>query len=794
AFDTIFAEGQRQFVESLSLPSRRFLNQLPRPEVSRISGLQPTICLDQSHRLSNRRTTVGTISEVYDYLRLLFSKAGIVRCDRCGQSIQQTSPQQIQKWLLSLPERTKLMILAPMSSTDSGDHRDVIQKVRRERLVRVVIDEKIFDIDQTPPLEPGKEYRIQAVTDRIIIKPGIESRVLEAIETAVKISKLGGVDCSFLLPSDNGQTKQWQTESFGTAFACTKCEVIYPEVEPKTFSFNSPFGACKDCTGLGVQIQFDVDKVVDRSKALTKGAVKAWLSLTPAAIKKNVASLIPVMDALGFDHDRPLDEMSESQWESFLNSSQKKCLGLFTLLEKEMATTPSDQRFEDLETMKSGQRCKTCAGSRLSSLGSSVFVDRWNLPKIVDTPIDQLTGILNQIEFESEWVPVVEPILNAITHRIEFLQKVGLGYLTMGRGANTLSGGEHQRVRLAASIGSGLTSACFVLDEPSIGLHEHDGQKLISTLRELQQAGNSLIVVEHDEKIIQQADWVVDIGPAAGQNGGQVIAAGPPNEIMDCPESVTGKFLARDGTRILDAPAKRRIPATGSSIQIVKASGNNLRDLNVEIPLGVFCCVTGVSGSGKSTLINQTLVPAIKQKLGFLSAKPEPFEKIQGLEKIEFLKVVDQKPLGRSPRACPATHLGIFDLIRKLFAATRESKQLGYPASRFSFNVKSGRCDDCKGWGVKKVPMDFMPDVMVGCETCGGKRYNFQTLRVKFAGLNIGQVLDLPVVEAMEFFDGFDSIRKPLEKMQEVGLGYLKLGQPSTTLSGGEAQRIKLAT
>ena len=791
AFDTLYAEGQRQYIESLSIYSRQFFNQLPRADVDSIEGLQPTLCLDQSHHISNRRSTVGTVTEVYDFLRVLMARVGDIHCYGCGETIQQQTPQQIRDSLLKLPERTKIMILAPMVTAQMGLHEDTFKKIRRERLVRARINGVIHDIDQLPPISSNDKHSIEAIADRIIIRDGIEPRLLEAIDNAERISGSGQVICCWEVTGEDG-TKDWHEKLFSTRYCCPDCDINYSEVQPRTFSFNSPFGACENCEGVGRFVQFDPELIVDRSKSIYTSAVKAWNGLTESAQKKRTTSITPIIEHLGLSLTTKLDAFSDSQFDQFLNSRDKGRLGLAVLLQKELSTTSSEEREIELEKMQAEIVCTSCKGSRLNQQARSVFLSGKHIGEIVKLSIDQAKPFFENLDTEGDSVIVAEPIIKEILHRLTFLQKVGVGYLTLGRAANTLSGGEHQRVRLATSIGTGVTNVCFVLDEPSIGLHQHDNDRLIAAITELKDSGNSVVVVEHDEAMIRNADHVIDMGPGAGRLGGEIVAEGTPEFIASHPESLTGKYLS-GVSNVSDSSARREI-SPERAIQITGAAGNNLKSIDVEIPLGVFCCVTGVSGSGKSTLINQTLAPAIARQLELVAPTPEPFTSLTGIEKVDKLIMVDQKPIGRTPRACPATYAGVFDEFRKLFAATKIAKQRGYGIGRFSYNTKSGWCPDCQGHGVRRLKMNFMPDIFATCETCNGSRFNAQTLQVRFGDLTIADVLRLTIDQAIIRFDGFSKIKSILQSLADVGLGYLLLGQASTTLSGGEAQRVKLAT
>ncbi len=785
AIDTLFAEGQRQYIESLSLYSRQFFSQLPRADVDRIDGLQPTLAIEQLRRRSNRRSTVGTITEVYDFLRLLMARVGEIHCWGCGQLIQQQTPLEIRDRILELPERAKVMILSPLALQQTGAHQDTFKTIRKEGLVRMRVDGQIHDIDQPPVLDPKQPHTIEAVTDRIIVREGIDDRLLEAIDNAVRISSDGQVVSCWM---ESGST-DWHDKLYSTKFSCRACDVNYAEIQPRTFSFNSPLGACENCFGLGSFIQFDPASVVDRSLSINGGAVIAWESLTKTQRTKLTASLKPILKAIDADLDTPLNSLSDDKFERFMHQYDKAAPGLSLVLEKELATTPSEARQFELEAMQDQIDCRQCEGARVSRLARSVFIGEHHIGQLLNRSIEELDQFFEGLTFEPTQAEIGQPIVSEIKHRLRFLLNVGVGYLSLGRSGNTLSGGEHQRVRLASSIGSGVTSVCFVLDEPSTGLHPRDTGRLIETLRDLQAAGNSVVVVEHDDTMIEAADHVIEIGPGAGVAGGEVVFEGSPNQIKTS-DSLTGQFL--NGSQSITRPNKV-VADFAKSIKINGAAGNNLQGIDVEIPLGVMCVVTGVSGSGKSTLIGQTLVPAIRHQLELAAPTPAKHVSIEGLDQIEHCVVADQKPIGRTPRGCAATFCGLMEEFRKLFSATKLAKQLGFKKGRFTFNAKSGWCPACQGLGHRKVEMSFMPDAYVKCDACHGRRFNLQTLRVKFGGYSIADVLEMPVDQAKQVFDGFSKVRTVLEVLSEVGLGHLKLGQPATTLSGGEAQRLKLA-
>ena len=661
--------------------------------------------------------------------------------------------------------------------------------IRRERLVRLRVDGNIVDIDSVPELAAGKKHSIEAVADRIIVRDGVEGRLLEAIENAVRLAEGTLIVCS--LEPDDRDADSWQEKVYSTHYACPECDIHYAEVSPRTFSFNSPFGACDACEGVGSTIAFDPEVVVgDRALSISNGAIAAWGGLTKAGVKKQTQLLTPVLDRIGASVDIPLAELNSESWHTFLYSLNKDAPGLMALLEREFATSTDDDRLDQLEDMIDRVPCVSCGGSRLNDQARAVFLGDKHLGQIVDLPIDDAVSFFQALSFQGDKQIIAEPLIAEITTRLQYLISVGIGYLTMGRSADTLSGGEHQRARLATSIGSGLTSVCFVLDEPSIGLHQRDNERLIGIIRNLQQAGNSLIVVEHDEALIRSADHLIDMGPGAGQAGGEIIAAGTVQEVCDSPDSLTGAYL-NDKKQIAVPESRRTTKAIAVSIK--GATGNNLKNINVDIPAEAFVCVTGVSGSGKSTLINDTLVPAVQRELGLLTHSAAACENVQVHSQFQQLIVIDQKPIGRSVRGCPATYVGILDELRKLFVATKQAKQLGFGKSRFSFNTKAGWCPECRGQGTRKVEMSFLPDVYAACELCGGSRFDQAVLQVKFIDLSIAQTLNLSVSQALNRFDGFQQLRKRLQALADVGLGYLKLGQSANTLSGGELQRIKLA-
>ncbi len=796
AFDTIYAEGQRQFIESLSVQARQLLNQMERPDVDLIEGLQPTLCIDQRPGNKNPRSTVATVTEIYDYLRLLMARLGQPHCHQCGDRIRQQTSSQIQQRLLALPEGTKLMLLAPLVRGERGQHNDTLSYIRRAGFVRARINGEVYDVECLPELAPRKVHHIDAVVDRIVVRSSISARLADSIQVALRHGDGLMVAC-YLVPEDelatNGSgAREWQDESFSTVYACPSCGVSYEELEPRMFSFNSPYGACPQCDGLGVREQFDPDLVIpERELSLDDGLLAPWRGCTPAAQKKLDAALGTFLKNRAVSENSPMAEWPAKAVEKLLHGDSK-FLGVLTLLEKEFATTTRRTRLEQLSAFRGEVCCRACAGSRLRPEASHVRVAGKSIQEITELSIAQAAAFFAELEFSDRDRVIAAPLLEEIGRRLAFLLKVGVGYLTLARPADTLSGGEHQRVRLATSIGSGLVGVCYVLDEPSIGLHQRDNQRLIDALRDLQREGNTVIVVEHDEAMMRQADRLIDIGPSAGRQGGQVVAEGSLSKICASPRSLTGQYLS--GQAKIAVPQKRRRAAKSRSLLLEGATLNNLKGDPTNFPLGCLVCVTGVSGSGKSSLVNETLARALVRRMGGVGPKPGPFKSLRGVSQIDKVIQIDQSPIGRSPRSNPATYTGVFDEVRKVFSTTRDAKQRGFRVSRFSFNAKGGRCDVCQGHGVKKIEMNFLPDLFVTCDECEGARFNRQTLQVRYRERSIADVLNMAVEEAVVFFENFVNIHRTLVCLQDVGLGYLPLGQPSTTLSGGEAQRIKLAT
>ncbi|MEN6412966.1 MAG: excinuclease ABC subunit UvrA [Veillonellales bacterium] len=798
AFDTIYAEGQRRYVESLSAYARQFLGQMDKPDVDYIEGLSPAISIDQKTTSRNPRSTVGTVTEIYDYLRLLFARAGRPHCPKCGKPISQQTVDQMVDQLLALPEGSRLMLLAPIVRGKKGEHQKVLADIRRNGYVRVRVDGQIQDISEDIKPERNKKHTIEVVVDRLVVREGMDRRLADSLETA---SKLGGGVVSV-------QIVDGKELVFSQNFACVDCGISLPEIAPRMFSFNSPFGACPDCTGLGNNMEIDPSLVIpDESKALIDGAI--------APLSKNVNSyfmcqLEAVADRNGFSLNSTWDSLTDGIKQLILYGSGEKRYtfqyenmfgenkvyhsafeGVVPLLNRRYRETTSDWSREEIEGYMSSKPCPSCKGARLKPESLAVKVGGKNINEVTRMTIAEGQEFFNRLELTDREKTIARQILKEINARLGFLLNVGLEYLTLDRAAGTLSGGEAQRIRLATQIGSGLVGVLYILDEPSIGLHQRDNNRLLATLKKLRDAGNTLLVVEHDEDTMYAADHIIDIGPAAGANGGRVVAQGTVEEIKDCPESITGQYLSRK--KFIPVPAIRRKP-NGKWLEIVGAKENNLRDINVRFPLGVFTAVTGVSGSGKSTLVNEILYKGLAGRIYRGSRiRPGDHRDIRGVEYIDKIINIDQSPIGRTPRSNPATYTGLFDAIREIFSQTPEAKMRGYKPGRFSFNVKGGRCEACHGDGIIKIEMHFLPDVYVPCEVCQGARYNRETLEVRYKGKSIAQVLDMVVDEAVEFFQNIPKVYRKLQVLQDVGLGYIKLGQSATTLSGGEAQRIKLA-
>lgn len=790
AIDTLYAEGQRQYIESLSTYARQFLNQLQRPDVESIEGLQPTLCIDQKAGSTNPRSTVATITEVYDYLRLLMARVGIPNCFACGTPISQQSAEQILAELTALPEGTKIILMAPVVRGRRGAHRNEINAIRKAGLVRARIDNQWMEIDDVPALAPRRNHTIEAVVDKVVVRPGAETRLAESVQVALELAS-GLASVSYALPDQDGTSVAWEEKLFSTLYACANCGVNYEELEPRTFSFNSPYGACSECEGIGTQSRFDLELLWrDKQTSFKDGALSGWKALSPAGRRKIKAASLPKLALIQLGWDDSLKGLSTKE-ERRLWEGGKSESGLLSILDSTCDTLDEADR-KILEDFRKETECLECHGSRLRAEARSVFLSGKNLRQIIGLSIGEVLEWFEGLTFGREQELIARPILAEMLHRLRFLKKVGVSYLTLGRSAQTLSGGELQRVRLATSIGSGLVGVSYILDEPSIGLHQRDNDRLIESLRDLQLQGNTVIVVEHDEAMMRASDRLVDMGPGAGNEGGHVICAGTPDDVEQHPNSITARYLR--GDERVDRVSQLRNPDPKSQIAIRGATLHNLKSVDVDIPLGLLVGVTGVSGSGKSSLFAETLIPALTNAVGQASRKSGPFKSLQGIEWIDKLIEITQAPIGRTPRSTPATYCGVFDLIRAVWANTRDAKQRGYTASRFSFNAGSGRCPQCQGQGQEKIEMNFLPDLFVGCSVCSGKRFNRQTLQVRYRGKSIADVLAMSVAEACAFFENFSKIHRLLDSLRTVGLGYLQLGQSSSTLSGGEAQRIKLAT
>ncbi len=788
AFDTLYAEGQRQYIESLSVYARQFLRQLERPDVDLIEGLQPTVSIDQRAGARNPRSTVATVTEIYDYLRLLFARLGQPNCYGCGRPIRQQSPEQIVDAIMAMPEGTKVMILAPMVRGRKGEHREVLAAIRKAGLLRARIDGETVDAENPPQLVHQKTHHSEAVVDRIVVRPGVRSRLAESIRLAVRHGD--GLVLASYEERSAPREAVWRDRLFSTQYACPDCEISYEELEPRTFSFNSPYGVCPTCEGLGVREEFDPELVVpDGSRSLAHGAIAPWRSA--AAMRRARKLLREFLAAAGIRWNAPLESQKPKVLEALLRGNGKQFPGVLALLEREYAAAADESLRQWLERFRGQVPCPDCGGARLRPEARSVRVGGKAIHEITALSVTGARDFFARLSFDAEQKPVAEPIVAEVVSRLDFLDQLGLEYLTLDRPADTLSGGELQRVRLVSGLGSGLVGVCYVLDEPSIGLHSRDNQRLIDAVRGLQSRGNTVLVVEHDETMMRQADWLMDLGPGAGRHGGRIVAQGTPAEVAAHPTSRTGRYLR--GDLAIPLPQHRRPTAKGRTITLEGITTNNLKNVTVQFPLAVFACVTGVSGSGKSSLLNETLARALVRRLGGVAPKPGPHASLRGANRIDKVVQIDQSPIGRSPRSNAATYTGVFDEIRKVFTNTRDARRLGYKAGRFSFNVKGGRCEVCQGQGLQRIEMNFLPDLYLTCPGCDGKRFNPQTLEIRYRDKSIANVLDMRVDDAAAFFENFPAITRLLGGLQEVGLGYLTLGQSSITLSGGEAQRVKLA-
>ena len=800
AFDTIYAEGQRRYMESLSSYARQFLGQMEKPDVESIEGLSPAISIDQKSTNRNPRSTVGTVTEIYDYFRLLYARIGIPHCPKCGREIRRQTVDQMVDQIMALPERTKIQLLAPVVRGRKGRHEKLLDRAKKSGYVRVRIDGNLYELSEEIKLDKNIKHNIEIVVDRLVVKPGIEKRLTDSVENVLHLAE--GL---MMVDIIDGETM-----NFSQSFSCPDCGISIDEIEPRSFSFNNPFGACPECFGLGYKMEFDEDLMIpDKRLSIAEGAITVlgWQSCTD---KKSFTYAI--LDALSkeykFSLDTPFEEYPKKIHDILIHGTDGKEVkvyykgqrgegvydvafeGLLRNVERRYRETGSQTMKAEYEEFMRITPCSACKGQRLKPEALAVTVGGCNIAELTDLSIEKLHQFLETLELDKQQMLIGGQILKEIRARIRFLLDVGLDYLTLGRATGSLSGGEAQRIRLATQIGSGLVGVAYILDEPSIGLHQRDNDKLLNTLKHLRDLGNSVLVVEHDEDTMREADYIVDIGPGAGEHGGKVVAEGTAEEIMANPDSITGAYLS--GKKKIPVPEVREKPS--GWLKITGAEENNLKGIDVEIPLGIMTCVTGVSGSGKSSLVNEILYKRLARDLNRARTIPGKHKNIEGLEQLDKVIAIDQSPIGRTPRSNPATYTGVFDLIRDLFASTADAKARGYKKGRFSFNVKGGRCEACSGDGILKIEMHFLPDVYVPCEVCHGKRYNRETLEVKYKGKSIYDVLNMTVEEALHFFENVPSIRRKMETLYDVGLSYIRLGQPSTQLSGGEAQRIKLAT
>ena len=800
AFDTIYAEGQRRYMESLSAYARQFLGQMEKPNVESIEGLPPAISIDQKSTNRNPRSTVGTVTEIYDYFRLLYARIGIPHCPKCGRAIEKQTIDQMVDAVMKLPEKTRIQVLAPVVRGRKGEHQKLFEKAKKSGYVRVIVDGNMYDLSEEIPMDKNIKHNIDIVVDRLVIKPGIEKRLTDSLENVFDLSEGNAI----------ADVVDGEPMNFSQNFACPDCGISVDEVEPRSFSFNNPFGACPVCYGLGYKMEFDENLMIpDKKLSIAEGAIQVmgWQSCTDPS-SYTYATLRALSEGYGFSLETPYKDLPKEIRHMLIHGGDGRILkvhykgqrgegvydlnweGLIRNVERRYRETGSDTMKQEYEQFMRITPCAECHGQRLKKSSLAVTVCDKNIYEMTDMSVKDLVKFLDGMELTQQQHFIGDQILKEIRSRVGFLQEVGLEYLTLTRATGTLSGGEAQRIRLATQIGSGLVGVAYILDEPSIGLHQRDNDKLLRALMNLKDLGNTLIVVEHDEDTMRAADYIVDIGPAAGVHGGEVVAAGTAAEIMKCKKSITGDYLS--GRKKIPVPSERRKP-TGY-ITIKGARENNLKNIDVDIPLGIMTCITGVSGSGKSSLTNEILYKHLARTLNRARCIPGEHDDILGLEQLDKIIDIDQSPIGRTPRSNPATYTGVFDMIRDLFAATPDAKARGYKKGRFSFNVKGGRCEACSGDGILKIEMHFLPDVYVPCEVCGGKRYNRETLEVKYKGKSIYDVLDMTVEEALEFFKNVPTIHRKIQTLYDVGLSYIKLGQPSTELSGGEAQRIKLAT
>ena len=810
AFDTIYAEGQRRYMESLSSYARQFLGQAEKPDVDKIEGLSPAISIDQKSTNRNPRSTVGTVTEIYDYFRLLYARVGIPHCPNCGKVISRQTVDQMVDEIMKLPERTKFMVLAPVVRGRKGEHVKLLEKAKKSGFVRVVVDGSMYELSEEIKLDKNKKHSIDIVVDRLVVRQDVERRLTDSIETALQLAE-GLMKIEVIGERDeNGVQKENTIINFSDSFSCPDCGISIDEIEPRSFSFNNPFGACPTCAGLGFKMEFDPDLMIpDQSLSINDGAivVLGWQSCNDGKSYSN-AILRALSAEYGFSLDTPFQEYPQDIKDLLLYGKNSRPVkvhykgqrgegvyditfeGLIKSVARRYRETSAESTKAEYETFMTVTPCEVCGGKRLKPTALAVTVGDKNIAELTELPITELAKFMKDLELTDRQKMIGAAILKEIRSRLHFLIDVGLDYLCLSRGTSTLSGGEAQRIRLATQIGSGLVGVAYILDEPSIGLHQRDNDKLIAALKNLRDLGNTLIVVEHDEDTMRAADHIIDIGPGAGANGGYVVAEGTAEDIMKCENSITGDYLS--GRKRIEVPDVRRKPTGWLTVK--NAYENNLKHIDVDIPLGIMTCVTGVSGSGKSSLVNEILYKKLARRLNKSRIKAGKHDHIIGYDALDKIINIDQSPIGRTPRSNPATYTGTFDLIRDLFAGTKDAKARGYGKGRFSFNVSGGRCEACRGDGIIKIEMHFLPDIYVPCEVCGGKRYNRETLEVKYKGKSINEVLDMTVDEACEFFANVPRILRKIETLRDVGLGYIKLGQPSTTLSGGEAQRIKLAT
>ena len=810
AFDTIYAEGQRRYMESLSSYARQFLGQAEKPDVDKIEGLSPAISIDQKSTNRNPRSTVGTVTEIYDYFRLLYARVGIPHCPNCGKVISRQTVDQMVDEIMKLPERTKFMVLAPVVRGRKGEHVKLLEKAKKSGFVRVVVDGSMYELSEEIKLDKNKKHSIDIVVDRLVVRQDVERRLTDSIETALQLAE-GLMKIEVIGERDeNGVQKENTIINFSDSFSCPDCGISIDEIEPRSFSFNNPFGACPTCAGLGFKMEFDPDLMIpDQSLSINDGAivVLGWQSCNDGKSYSN-AILKALSAEYGFSLDTPFQDYPQDIKDLLLYGKNSRPVkvhnkgqrgegvyditfeGLIKSVARRYRETSAESTKAEYETFMTITPCEVCGGKRLKPTALAVTVGDKNIAELTELPITELAKFMKDLELTDRQKMIGAAILKEIRSRLHFLIDVGLDYLCLSRGTSTLSGGEAQRIRLATQIGSGLVGVAYILDEPSIGLHQRDNDKLIAALKNLRDLGNTLIVVEHDEDTMRAADHIIDIGPGAGANGGYVVAEGTAEDIMKCENSITGDYLS--GRKKIEVPDVRRKPTGWLTVK--NAYENNLKHIDVDIPLGVMTCVTGVSGSGKSSLVNEILYKKLARRLNKSRVKAGKHDHIIGYDALDKIINIDQSPIGRTPRSNPATYTGTFDLIRDLFAGTKDAKARGYGKGRFSFNVSGGRCEACRGDGIIKIEMHFLPDIYVPCEVCGGKRYNRETLEVKYKGKSINEVLDMTVDEACEFFANVPRILRKIETLRDVGLGYIKLGQPSTTLSGGEAQRIKLAT